>query len=117
MKILMAQFPLEVHSRGMIAVSSILRDMGYEVIVLGNAPLRAIAQAAADEGVDVIGISAYCGGEIEQGTMLSRMTDKKLMIGGCIPDDNAGRLCTMGYEVCTPENTIQDIMELFNDAG
>ena len=35
-KVLMAQFPLESHSRGMITVAGMLKDAGMEVVLVGN---------------------------------------------------------------------------------
>jgi len=36
-KVLLAQFPLETHNRGIITVAGMLRDSGMEVILMGNA--------------------------------------------------------------------------------
>jgi methylmalonyl-CoA mutase C-terminal domain/subunit len=56
-KILMAKPGLEGHWRGMIAVSSALRDAGFEVIYGGNMLPAEIAATALQEDVDVVGLS------------------------------------------------------------
>jgi methylmalonyl-CoA mutase C-terminal domain/subunit len=112
----MAQFPLEVHSRGMITVSKLLRDAGHEVIMLGNARPEEIVETAIQEDVGAVGISTYCGGEIEQGRevwagMIDSSCDCQLLIGGIFPDSHAKQLRAMGFQVFTPENSNEDILE------
>ncbi len=63
-KVLLAQFPLETHSRGLLTVAGMLRDAGMEVVLMGNALPEQIINAAVQEYVDVVGISTYCGGEL-----------------------------------------------------
>ncbi len=51
---------LDQHEVGAIAVARLLRDAGMEVIYLGRFNLpAAIVKAAADEDVDVIGLSCH----------------------------------------------------------
>ena len=47
-KVLLAQFPLETHSRGILTVAGMLRDAGMEVVLMGNAAMKvgAIAEAS-----------------------------------------------------------------------
>ena len=56
-KILMAKPGLEGHWRGMIAVSSALRDAGFEVIYGGNMLPPEIGATAVQEDVDIVGLS------------------------------------------------------------
>jgi len=51
---------MDQHEVGAVAVARLLRDAGMEVVYLGrfNLPPE-IARAAADEGVDVIGLSCH----------------------------------------------------------
>ncbi len=47
-KVLLAQFPLENHSRGIITVAGMLRDAGMEVVLIGNElPERTVDTAVA----------------------------------------------------------------------
>lgn len=115
---LLAQFPLEVHSRGMTFVANLLRDAGHEVVVLGNARPEAIARAAIDEAVDVIGISAYCGGEMEQAELLKQHLPHwgvgiGLMMGGIL--SNIHLLQALGF-ACFPTGTDpQDILRFLDN--
>jgi len=59
-RVLIAILGLDQHEVGAIAVARALRDAGMEVIYLGRFNLPAhIAQAALEEGVDVIGLSCH----------------------------------------------------------
>jgi len=76
-KVLLAQFPLETHSRGIITVAGMLRDAGMEVILMGNALPEQIVETALQEYVDVIGISTYCGGELALGGELMKAAEER----------------------------------------
>ena len=59
-RVLIAILGLDQHEVGAMAVARTLRDAGMEVIYLGRFNLPAhIAQAALEEGVDVIGLSCH----------------------------------------------------------
>lgn len=114
----MAQFPLEVHSRGMTFVTNLLRDAGHEVIVLGNAQPEAITRAASDEAVDIIGISTYCGGLKGQ---FPRMWDRcpsniRIMVGGIVSAEQRHWLEEMplGVGVFPSGTDPQKILEYVN---
>ncbi len=103
-KVLMAQFPLEAHSRGMITVSGMLKNAGMEVILVGNNLPELIVETAVQEDVDVIGISTYCGGELPLGADLLKAAEEKgikdrtvFLIGGIFPPKNIPRLYEMGF--------------------
>ena len=76
-KVLLAQFPLETHSRGLLTVAGMLRDSGMEVVLMGNALPEQIVDTAVQEYVDVVGISTYCGGELVLGDKLLKAAEKK----------------------------------------
>jgi methylmalonyl-CoA mutase C-terminal domain/subunit len=59
-RILIAVLGLDQHETGALAVSSLLRNAGMEVIYLGRfATPATIAATALDEAVDVVGISCH----------------------------------------------------------
>jgi len=76
-KVLLAQFPLETHSRGIITVAGMLKDAGMEVVLIGNELPERIIDTAIQEDVDVVGISTYCGGELALSTDLMRAAAAK----------------------------------------
>ncbi len=117
-KVLLAQFPLENHSRGIITVAGMLRDAGMEVVLIGNEiPARTI-DTAVQEDADVIGISTYCGGELTLSTDLIKAATKKgikertvFVLGGIFPPKNGPKLLKLGFSgVFPPSSTKEDIV-------
>jgi len=123
-KVLLAQFPLETHSRGIITVAGMLRDAGMEIILLGNALSEQIIEVAVQESVDVIGISTYCGGELALGSDLLKAAEKAgikestvFIIGGIFPPKNASKLEEVGFNATfPPSSTKEDIVSSIENA-
>ena len=114
-RVLLAQFPIETHNRGLITVAGMLRDAGMEVILMGNAMAEQIIEAAVQEGVDVVGISTYCGGELVLGEQLMKMAGEKgikeqaaFILGGIFPPNNAPRLKEMGFSATFPPSATRE---------
>ena len=104
-KVLLAQFPLEAHSRGIITVAGMLRDAGMEVVLIGNELPERIIETAIQEDVDVIGISTYCGGELALGRDLMKTAEEKkikdntaFLLGGIFPPKNIPELKEIGFD-------------------
>ena len=104
-KVLLAQFPLETHSRGIITVAGMLRDAGMEVVLIGNELPERIIETAIQEDVDVIGISTYCGGELALGRDLMKTAEEKkikdntaFLLGGIFPPKNIPKLKEIGFD-------------------
>ncbi len=125
-KVLMAQFSLETHTRGLFTVAGMLRDAGMEVILLGNALPEDIVETAADEDVDVIGISTYCGGEMVLGKdLIDAARDKGIfdntvfVIGGIFPPEDEPGLKKMGFDGVFPPgegSSREEISTVIKDA-
>ncbi|MFB0559438.1 MAG: cobalamin B12-binding domain-containing protein [Dehalococcoidales bacterium] len=114
-KVLLAQFPLETHSRGMITVASMLRDAGMEVVLLGNALSEQIIEAAVQESADVVGISTYCGGELALGSDLLQAAEEAgikestvFLMGGIFPPKDAPKLKEMGFSAIFPPSATRE---------
>ena len=114
-KVLLAQFPLEPHSRGLVTVAGMLRDAGMEVVLMGNARSEQIIKAAIQESADVVGISSYCGGELALGDELLLMADKEgikdhttFILGGIFPPKDAPKLKEMGFSAIFPPSTTRE---------
>lgn len=108
-KVLLAQFSLETHSRGIITVAGMLRDSGMEVVYIGNNLPEHIIEAAIQEDVDVVGISSYCGGELALGADLMEAAKKRgvkdkmiFLLGGIFPPRDAPRLKEIGFDGTFP---------------
>lgn len=124
MRVLLAQFPLETHSRGIITVAGILRDAGMEVILIGNSLPEQIAEAAVQEDVDVVGVSTLTGGELILGTELLKAAENKgikdstvFLMGGIFPPKNMPKLKQMGFDgLFTPGATPEEIVSCIKQA-
>lgn len=123
-RVLLAQFPLETHSRGLLTVAGMLRDEGMEVVLLGNASPERIVEAAVQEDADVIGISTYCSGELVLAADLMNAAERQktrertiFLIGGIFPPDNAPKLKEMGFSgVFPPSSTREQITSCIRNA-
>jgi len=123
-KVLLAQFPLETHSRGALTVASMLRDLGMEVIYIGNSLPEQIISTAVQEGVDVIGISTLTGGELVLGERVVKLAKEEgidnnmaFVMGGIFPPDDEPKLREMGFgALFSPGATKEEINEGIRDA-
>lgn len=123
-KVLMAQFPLETHSRGLLTVSTMLRNEGMEIVLIGNALPERIVECAIQEDADVIGISTYCGGELILAAELMKAAQIRkikartvFLIGGIFPPDSIPKLKKMGFSgVFPPGSAIKDIVLCIHNA-
>ena len=122
-KVLLAQFPLETHSRGIIAVTGMLRNAGMEVVLIGNALPEQIVETAVQEDVDVIGISTYCGGELVLAKDLIEVAKKRgikdrttFLMGGIFPPSDMPKLKSIGFGGLFPAGTTEkEIVSYIND--
>jgi len=123
-RVLLAQFPLETHSRGLLTVAGMLRDAGMEVLLIGNALPEQMVEAAVQESADVVGISTYCGGELVLVAELMKAAERKgirnrtvFLLGGVFPPKNASKLLEMGLSgVFPPSSTREDIVSCITEA-
>lgn len=104
-KVLMAQFPLETHSREIIEISGMLASEGMDAIIMGNALPQNIIERAIQESANVIGICTFSGGEIALGNVMMKAAKDKgikkktaFIIGGIIAPDNVPKLKKMGFD-------------------
>ena len=111
-RVLLAQFPLETHTKGFLTVAAILRDAGMQVILMGNARPQEIARAAMEEDVDAVGISSYCGGEVVLAERLMQAAEAEgireraaFFLGGIFAPKNASRLKKLGFAAVFPPSS------------
>lgn len=123
-KVLLAQFPLETHNRGIITVAGMLKDAGMEVVLIGNELPERIIETAIQEDVGVVGISTYCGGELALGSDLMIAAEKKgikantaFLLGGIFPPKNMSKLKEIGFSgVFPPSSTREEIVSCVEKA-
>jgi methylmalonyl-CoA mutase, C-terminal domain len=118
-RVLIAKPGLDGHDRGAKIIARALRDAGMEVIYTGlRQTPEMIASAAAQEDVDVIGLSILSGAH---NTLCPRlmellrengMNDVTVIIGGIIPDADIPGLKKIGIaEVFLPGTPTQAIID------
>ena len=118
-RVLVAKPGLDGHDRGAKVIARALRDAGMEVIYTGlRQTPEMIASAAAQEDVDVIGLSILSGAH---STLCPRlvgllrtkgMSDVAVLIGGIIPEADILGLKQAGIaEVFLPGTTTQAIVD------
>ncbi len=117
-RVLIAKPGLDGHDRGAKIIARALRDAGMEVIYTGlRQTPEMIASAAAQEDVDVIGLSILSGAHntiCPQLMALLRekgMHDVTVLVGGIIPEADISELKKAGIaEVFLPGTSTQDIV-------
>lgn len=118
-RVLVAKPGLDGHDRGAKVIARALRDAGMEVIYTGlRQTPEMIASAAAQEDVDVIGLSILSGAH---NTLCPRlmellseknMSDVTVLVGGIIPEQDIPGLKQAGIaEVFLPGTSTLDIVD------
>ena len=114
-RVLLAKLGLDGHDRGVKVIARALRDAGMEVVYLGmRVTADQVAAAAAQEDVDVVGISILSGAHLR---LIPRLADALgrhglrgdgvddnviLLVGGTIPDGDVEPLRKMGVDGVFP---------------
>jgi methylmalonyl-CoA mutase, C-terminal domain len=118
-RVLIAKPGLDGHDRGAKIIARALRDAGMEVIYTGlRQTQEMIASAAAQEDVDVIGLSILSGAHNTLAPRLiellkqNGMNDVPVLLGGTIPEADIANLKKAGIaEIFLPGTSTRDIIE------
>ena len=118
-RVLIAKPGLDGHDRGAKVIARALRDAGMEVIYTGlRQTPEMIAAAAAQEDVDVIGLSILSGAHNTLCPRLlellreKQMADVPVVIGGIIPEADIPGLKQAGIAaIFLPGTPTQEIVE------
>jgi len=122
-RVLVAKPGLDGHDRGAKVIARALRDSGMEVIYTGirQSP-QMITQAAAQEDVDVIGMSILSGAHLEILPEIMDllkelgMDDVIVVVGGIIPEVDRQPLKDLGIsEVFGPGTSTGAIVEYIRE--
>jgi methylmalonyl-CoA mutase C-terminal domain/subunit len=119
LRILVAKPGLDGHDRGAKIIARALRDGGFEVIYTGlHQTPEMIAEAAAQEDVDAVGLSILSGAHMTLFPEVIRLLKEKgagdiaVFGGGIIPDDDAAKLKHLGVkQIFTPGASTEDIVK------
>ncbi len=103
-RVLVGKPGLDGHDRGAKTVATVLRDHGMEVIYTGlHQTPDQIAEAAAQEDVDVVGLSILSGAHMSLFPRVREELEKRgmghvlLTGGGIIPTDDMAELEAQGF--------------------
>jgi len=121
-RVLIAKPGLDGHDRGAKVIARALRDAGMEVIYTGlRQTPEMIAAAAAQEDVDVIGLSILSGAHNTLCPRLlellreKQMEDVPVLIGGIIPEADIPALKQAGISaVFLPGTSTQEIVDFIH---
>ncbi|MBI4621354.1 MAG: cobalamin B12-binding domain-containing protein [Desulfobacterales bacterium] len=122
-RILLAKPGLDGHLRGINVLAKALMDAGMEVVYLGvDLTPNEIAQAAVEEGADIIGLSIHAGGAA---TLFSKVKSAlseqggdniPILVGGIITPKEKPKLREMGVvEIFGPGSRLQSIIRCINE--
>ncbi len=117
-RVLIAKPGLDGHDRGAKVIARALRDAGMEVIYTGiRQTPEQIANAAIQEGVDIIGLSSLSGAhshlfpKVVQILKEKGVEDIVVIGGGIIPVDDISELKKAGIrEIFQPGTSTEDII-------
>ena len=123
-RVLVAKPGLDGHDRGAKVIARALRDAGMEVIYTGiRQTSQMIVQAAAQEDVDVVGMSILSGAHMEILPDIIRllkdqgMEDVVTVVGGIIPEADRQPLMDLGIAgVFGPGTSTGAIVEFIQQA-
>lgn len=118
-RVLVAKPGLDGHDRGAKVIARALRDAGMEVIYTGlRQTPEMIVSAALQEDVQVIGLSILSGAHnaivprLMELLRERQMEDVVVLVGGIIPDDDAGQLKKLGVAgIFQPGASLETIVE------
>jgi methylmalonyl-CoA mutase C-terminal domain/subunit len=122
-KVLIAKPGLDGHDRGAKVVVHTLKDAGLDVVYTGlHNTIEEIVKTAADEKVDVIGMSIYSGAHLPLSKKLMDLLkekglgDKLVLIGGNIPRGDIAALKDYGVNGVFPTGAIlEDIVSFIKE--
>jgi methylmalonyl-CoA mutase C-terminal domain/subunit len=114
-RVLIAKVGLDGHDRGAKIVARCLRDAGMDVIYTGlhRTPEEVVA-AAAQEDVDVLGVSLLSGAHMTLVPRIAELMTKAhaediiLVVGGVIPDEDVPALRALGVSDVILQDTAPD---------
>ena len=108
-RVLVAKPGLDGHDVGAKVVAQALREAGMEVVYTGlRQTPEAIARAALQEAVDVVGLSILSGAHLQLCADVKAALDREkvddvvLMVGGVIPEQDRKALGALGFSGVFP---------------
>jgi methylmalonyl-CoA mutase C-terminal domain/subunit len=117
-KILVTKIGFDGHDRGSRVVAAYLRDKGMEVVYTPPwQDIATVVKMAAEEDVDVIGISSLATDHLIVPKLMSALReagldDVAVIVGGIVPDEDVPALTQAGVaRVFHPGSSLAEIAE------
>jgi methylmalonyl-CoA mutase C-terminal domain/subunit len=121
-KVIIAKLGLDIHWRGAVMVAKFLKDVGMEVIYLGNQFPEQIVNAALEESADVVALSTLGGNHLTLGPKVVQLlrdkglNDVLVIMGGVIPPEDIAALKSQGFdEIFTPHTSLKEVAEFIKE--
>ena len=123
-KVILAKLGLDGHDRGIKVVARALQDAGMEVIYMGmRLTPDEVAERAASEGADVIGISLLSGAHqklmramVEAAERQEIKQETLIVVGGTVPESEEATLHEMGVDGVFPVgSSLADIEQFIRE--
>jgi methylmalonyl-CoA mutase C-terminal domain/subunit len=122
-RVLVAKPGLDGHDRGAKVIARALRDAGMEVIYTGiRQTPEQIANAAVQEGVDIVGLSSLSGAHLALFPKVVELLKEKgaddiiVFGGGIVPADDIPVLKKTGIrEIFQPGASTEDIIKYIKE--
>lgn len=115
MKAIVAILGLDSHWRGAVAVVRVLRELGAEVLYLGNQFPEEVAEAALQEAADLVCLSTLSGSHGELLPEVFRALEARgvrtvVLVGGAIPPQEVPALRALGVaDVFGPGRSLEEL--------
>jgi methylmalonyl-CoA mutase C-terminal domain/subunit len=123
-KVILAKLGLDGHDRGIKVVARALQDAGMEVIYMGmRLTPDEVAERAASEAADVIGISLLSGAHqklmramVEAAERQEIKQETLIVVGGTVPESEEAVLHEMGVDGVFPVgSSLADIEQFIRE--
>lgn len=117
LRVLLAKVGMDGHDRGIKVIARMLRDAGHDVVYLGRRQTPdGIARTAAQEDVDVVGLSVLSGTQHALaadviGALRSEQVDVPVVMGGTILRREIPALEAAGIAAVFPVGTRLEVVE------
>jgi methylmalonyl-CoA mutase C-terminal domain/subunit len=122
---LLAMLGTDVHNKGIRTLAQLLRDMGVEVIYLGeHNTVDGVVNAILAEDADIVGLSystatyLHYTRDLIEAMRIAGVGDVPVMLGGLIHPEDASELTAMGVKgIFGPGSTTSQIVQFMQEAS
>ena len=118
-RVLLVKHWIDIHDRGLRLIASRCKDAGFEVVYASYSQPEEVVKMAAQEDVDVIGMSFFTSAyeahlpKVMKGLKKNKMDNVIVVLGGVIPDEDHAKLKRQGVrEIYGAGSDVNQFIEL-----